>query len=132
MPYMRHLLEARFGFGEHVYGTILLHIHALLEHNPAPVAAEYCSGPDVTMRPYDHVTCDICLGMYEGRRMYYRNEIKELVYSHLMRVLKWWHSPDQRQYTCSPRHISYRSPATLGLPNEGCDRPSPQVDDPMQ
>jgi hypothetical protein len=41
------------------------------------------------MRPNDHIARDIRLGMYEGRRMYYGNEIKELVYSHLMRVLKW-------------------------------------------
>ena len=89
MPYMRHLLEARFRFWKHMYGTILLHIHALFEHNPAPVATKYCSGPDVTMRPNDHIARHIRLGMYEGRRMYYGNEIKELVYSHLMRVLKW-------------------------------------------
>ena len=49
----------------------------------------YCPGPNVTMRPNDHIARHIRLGMYEGRRMYYGNEIKELVYSHLMRVLKW-------------------------------------------
>jgi len=86
---MRHLLQARFGFWKHMYGTILLHIHALFEHNPAPVATKYCSGSDVTMRPNDHIARNIRLGMYEGRRMYYGNEIKELVYSHLMRVLIW-------------------------------------------
>ena len=72
-----------------MYGTILLHIHTLFEHNPTPITTEHRPGPNVTMRTNDHIARHIRLGMYEGRRMYYGNEIKELVYSHLMRVLKW-------------------------------------------
>src|SRR6056300_405643 len=132
MPYMRHLLEARFGFWKHMYGTILLHIDALFKHNPAPVATEHCPGPDVTMRPHDHIARHIGLGMYEGRRMYDGNEIKELVNSHLMRVLKWSHTPGQHQHTCSPKHISYRFLAILELQNERCDRLSLPMGGPMQ
>ena len=132
MPYMRHLLQARFGFWKHVYGTILLHIDALFEHNPTPITTQHRPGSDVTMRPNDHIARHIGLGMYEGRRMYDGNEIKELVNSHLMRVLKWLHTPGQRLYTCSPRHISYRFLAILELLNEEYGRPSHQADDPRR
>ena len=124
MPHVRHLLQASLGFREHVHHTVFLNVHAFFKDNSSPIATQNSSWTNVTVWTYNHIARHIRLRVYESGWVNHRNEVKELVNCHIKRVLKWWHSPGQRQYTYSLKHISFLFLAVQSLPNEEYDRPS--------
>ena len=132
MSHVRHLLQARLRFREHVHHTVFLNVHAFFQNNSSPIPAQNSPRTYVTMWTYNHIARNICLRVYESGWVNHRNEVKELVNCHIKRALKWLHSPDRRQYTCSLKHISFLFLAVQSLLNEEYGRPSHQADDPRR
>ena len=79
VPDMRSGFKPYPQAGEHVQGTVFLHVAAVFDEHLPPVAADSCPRADVNLSTDDDVASDGCLGMDEGSGVYYGAETFEFV-----------------------------------------------------
>ncbi len=69
MTNMRALFQQHGNAGEHMNGTIFLHIATVFNNNSTPIAANGSAGPHIHLFTNYNITCNSSLWMNKGRRM---------------------------------------------------------------